>query len=106
MPPADDGAEEVKKLIVSNIVTNGRCACISRGESCSHCRQSSSLKSSSSSCSLLSLDSYPVQDYDKLWRIFTASVKGFTIGAGLKGGLSIFAILSRLRRRRSLPSAK
>ncbi|KAI5654823.1 hypothetical protein M9H77_32010 [Catharanthus roseus] len=103
MPPSDDREE---KVIFPSAAANGRCACTSRDESCSHCRRSSSLKSSSSSCSLLSFDSYPVQDYDKLWRIFTASVKGFTIGAGLKGGLSIFAVLSRLRRRRSLPSAK
>lgn len=106
MPPSDDEEGRVKEPIVSITATNGRCACTSREASCSHCRQSSSLRSSSSSCSLLSLDSYPVQDYDKLWRIFTASVKGFTIGAGLKGGLSLFAVLSRLRRRHSLPAAK
>ncbi|KAL5705247.1 hypothetical protein ACHQM5_023577 [Ranunculus cassubicifolius] len=37
---------------------------------------------------------------DKLWRIITASSKGFAIGAGLKGGLAIFSILSRLKSRR------
>ncbi|XP_027148859.1 uncharacterized protein LOC113749358 [Coffea eugenioides] len=84
-----------------------KCTCTSPDETCSICRRkSSSLPSSSSSCSLLSFDSYPVEDYDRLWRIFTASVKGFTIGAGLKGGLGLFAILARLRRRRSLPSAR
>lgn len=76
-------------------------------EECSRIRSSrSGLPSSSSSCSLLSLDSYPVQDYDKTWRVYTASVKGFVIGAGLKGGLAIFALLTRLRRRRLLPSSK
>ncbi|KAL3514144.1 hypothetical protein ACH5RR_026861 [Cinchona calisaya] len=98
MPPADDG--EVP-------VATEKCTCTSPDETCSNCRRkSSSLPTSSSSCSLLSFDSYPVQDYDRLWRIFTASVKGFTIGAGLKGGLALFAILARLRRRRSLPSAR
>ncbi|XP_044475699.1 uncharacterized protein LOC123203399 isoform X2 [Mangifera indica] len=33
-------------------------------------------------------------------RIITASVKGFSIGAGLKGGLALFSILARLRRTR------
>jgi hypothetical protein len=47
-----------------------------------------------------------VADYDKPWRIFCASVKGFAIGAGIKGGLALFAILARLRRRRLLTSAK
>lgn len=74
--------------------------------SCEHCRRSSRLPSSSSSCSLLSLDPFPVAEYDKPWRIFSASVKGFAIGAGLKGGLALFAILARLRRRRLLTSAK
>lgn len=35
-----------------------------------------------------------------------ASIKGFVIGAGIKGGLSLFAIVARLRRRRLLTSAK
>ncbi|KAK6115488.1 hypothetical protein DH2020_007757 [Rehmannia glutinosa] len=85
-----------------------KCACgSSHCAECSRSRSlSSSLPSSSSSCSLLSFDSYPVQDYDKPWRVFTASVKGFAIGAGLKGGLAIFALLTRLRRRRLLPSSK
>ncbi|KAG9132761.1 hypothetical protein Leryth_014040 [Lithospermum erythrorhizon] len=77
--------------------------CVDLDPSCPHIPK---LTSSSSSCSLLSLEPHPVEDYDKLWRIFTASVKGFSIGAGIKGGLAIFAILSRFRRRRSLPSAR
>ncbi|CAL5386006.1 unnamed protein product [Camellia sinensis] len=72
---------------------------------CPHCRRSH-LPSSSSSSSLLSFDSVPLEDYDKLWRIFTASVKGFTIGAGIKGGLSLFAVLTRFRRRRLSTSSK
>lgn len=104
MPQDDDGPEDSAQ---------GRCTCTSSfaGEeldgTCPHCnRCRSSLPSSASSCSLLSLESYPVQDYDKLWRVYTASVKGFTIGAGLKGGLALFSVLARLRRRRSLPFAK
>uniref|UniRef100_A0A1D1YCD7 Transmembrane protein 135 n=1 Tax=Anthurium amnicola TaxID=1678845 RepID=A0A1D1YCD7_9ARAE len=37
----------------------------------------------------------------RLRRCVEAAVKGFSIGAGLKGGLALFAILSRLRSRRS-----
>nr|GFA23591.1 transmembrane protein 135 [Tanacetum cinerariifolium] len=75
---------------------------------CSQCddNRKPKLTSSSSSYALLSFDSFPVEDYDKRWRIFTAAVKGFAIGAGLKGGFSLFAIVSRLRRRRSLSNAK
>ncbi|XP_052191255.1 uncharacterized protein LOC127800590 isoform X2 [Diospyros lotus] len=72
--------------------------------SCPQCRRSH-LPSSSSSSSLLSFESVPLKDYDKLWRIVAASVKGFAIGAGLKGGLATFAVLTRLRRRR-LSTAK
>lgn len=43
---------------------------------------------------------------DKLWRIVTASSKGFGIGAGLKGGLALFSILSRLRSRRGTSSSR
>ncbi|KAK2984638.1 hypothetical protein RJ640_006621 [Escallonia rubra] len=99
MPPSGDETD----------VTDGHCTCSSgdggKDRACPHCRRSA-LPSSSSSCSLLSFESYPVKDYSKLWRVFTASVKGFTIGAGLKGGLSLFAILARLRRRRLLTSAR
>lgn len=34
-----------------------------------------------------------------LRRIATASVKGFAIGAGLRGGLALFSVLTRLKRR-------
>ncbi|KAJ8538226.1 hypothetical protein K7X08_014766 [Anisodus acutangulus] len=100
MPTSGDGADTS---------TGGRCTCSSTDENqidnCQHCRRST-LPSSSSSCSLLSLESYPAQDYDKLWRTYSASIKGFTIGAGLKGGLAIFALLSRLRRRKSSKKAQ
>lgn len=36
----------------------------------------------------------------RLRRCIVAAAKGFSIGAGLKGGLALFAILSRLRSRR------
>ncbi|KAM7253353.1 hypothetical protein ACFE04_025971 [Oxalis oulophora] len=40
-------------------------------------------------------------DSEKLRRIVTAAAKGFSIGAGLKGGLALFSIIARLRRARS-----
>ncbi|MQM01271.1 hypothetical protein Taro_034022 [Colocasia esculenta] len=42
----------------------------------------------------------------RLRRCVKAAVKGFSIGAGLKGGLALFAILSRLRSRRSTGSPR
>lgn len=35
-------------------------------------------------------------------RCIAASIKGFVIGSGLRGGISLFAILSRLRKRSSV----
>uniref|UniRef100_A0A2P2J7W2 Transmembrane protein 135 N-terminal domain-containing protein n=1 Tax=Rhizophora mucronata TaxID=61149 RepID=A0A2P2J7W2_RHIMU len=62
-----------------------------------HCRGSDRLSISCSSFS--GSDSIPLTDSEKLRRIITASAKGFSIGAGLKGGLALFSILARLRRR-------
>ncbi|KMT19863.1 hypothetical protein BVRB_1g009120 [Beta vulgaris subsp. vulgaris] len=66
---------------------------------CSHCRKSDPSSSSSS-------EFYSISDTnsDKLKRIISASFKGFVIGAGLKGGLSIFSLLARLSRKRSSKS--
>ncbi|KAF6148737.1 hypothetical protein GIB67_019345 [Kingdonia uniflora] len=50
--------------------------------------------------SFLKIDLNSERDDDKLQRIVLASIKGFTIGAGLKGGLAIFSILARLKSRR------
>ncbi|WCJ44463.1 hypothetical protein M5689_025129 [Euphorbia peplus] len=50
---------------------------------------------------LLGFDSIPLKDSEKLWRIIIASAKGFSVGAGLKGGLSLFAVLAKLLRSRS-----
>lgn len=38
---------------------------------------------------------------DAVERCVAAAMKGFVIGAGLKGGLALFGILGRLRRRAS-----
>lgn len=46
-------------------------------------------------------DLIPLTESEKLRRILVASAKGFSIGAGLKGGLALFSVLARLRRRRS-----
>ncbi|KAL5982190.1 hypothetical protein ACLOJK_016260 [Asimina triloba] len=83
----------------------GRCHCYSGRSSpesddanCPHCptpnRPSPSLPFPSSF--------FPTSDKDwkKLRRCIEASVKGFVIGAGLKGGLAAFSILARLRSRR------
>lgn len=66
---------------------------------CSHCRKSDPSSSSSS-------EFYSISDTnsDKIKRIISASFKGFVIGAGLKGGLSIFSLLARLSRKRSSKS--
>ncbi|KAL0917504.1 hypothetical protein M5K25_012569 [Dendrobium thyrsiflorum] len=43
----------------------------------------------------------PEEDWRWLRRYLEASIKGFSIGAGLKGGLALFSILARLRSRGS-----
>ncbi|KAF3445825.1 hypothetical protein FNV43_RR11002 [Rhamnella rubrinervis] len=106
--------------------SNGRCECFS-GEnagdeldhddsgdvSCAHCRKIDS--SPSYSCNSVSLGydsvslgygSLPLKDWEKLRRVVIASAKGFIIGAGLKGGLALFSILARLRRRKALASLR
>ncbi|XP_065847128.1 uncharacterized protein [Euphorbia lathyris] len=67
---------------------------------CPHCIGSNP-PSCSNYCSMLGFDSIPLKDSEKLWRVVTASAKGFTVGAGLKGGLSLFAVLAKLLRTRS-----
>ncbi|XVE55499.1 hypothetical protein DITRI_Ditri03aG0163500 [Diplodiscus trichospermus] len=70
----------------------------SHDESCTHCARS---KPSSCSSSALGFDSILLTDSESLRRIIVASAKGFSIGAGLKGGLALFSILARLRRKTS-----
>ncbi|TKY72930.1 Transmembrane protein 135 [Spatholobus suberectus] len=61
--------------------------------------------STASSSSLRSIvDAVPSKEREKLRRILIASAKGFSIGAGIKGGLALFAILARLTRKK--PSRK
>ncbi|XP_068312876.1 uncharacterized protein [Pyrus communis] len=73
---------------------------------CTHCRKSDPSPSSLYYSSSLGYVSAPLSDSEKLRRVVTASFKGFTIGAGLKGGLAIFSILARLRRRKLLASLR
>nr|XP_023918914.1 uncharacterized protein LOC112030458 [Quercus suber]POF02347.1 hypothetical protein CFP56_31240 [Quercus suber] len=73
--------------------------------SCTHCRKSDT-SSSSYAYTSLSFDSIPLTDSEKLRRIVIASIKGFTIGAGLKGGLALFSILARLGRKKALTSLR
>ncbi|XP_057974815.1 uncharacterized protein LOC131162393 isoform X1 [Malania oleifera] len=95
----------------------GRCTCfsgdneVSNGDAragsddlvCAHCARSGVFLSSSSFSSCFDLA--PYGDWEKFRRIVTASVKGFAIGTGLKGGLALFSVLTRLRRRRLYSSA-
>ncbi|KAK7328667.1 hypothetical protein VNO77_22782 [Canavalia gladiata] len=53
---------------------------------------------SSSLCSII--DAVPPKEREKLRRVLIASAKGFSIGAGLKGGLALFAILARFTRKK------
>ncbi|XP_028771807.1 uncharacterized protein LOC114729035 [Neltuma alba] len=71
---------------------------------CKHCGKSGSSPSSSGSSDFFSLLS--LKEWEKLRRILIASAKGFTVGAGLKGGLSLFSILARLKQRRPLTSLR
>ncbi|KAI4307390.1 hypothetical protein L6164_030588 [Bauhinia variegata] len=99
---------------------DGYCSCCSAENNGSHddddrsivanCTHSRKFGGSSPSfpCStpLLSLDSIPLKDWEKLRRIVMASAKGFTIGAGIKGGLAFFSILAGLKRRKSPSSLR
>ncbi|CAN7093272.1 unnamed protein product [Brassica rapa subsp. narinosa] len=90
-----------------------RCSCtrgeidgISGGESfdrtCTHCNGSDSIKPDpASSWFLSSLSETKLDDSEKLRRIIVASLKGFSVGTGIKGGLALFSIIVRFARRRS-----
>lgn len=86
--------------------------CKSGDSYCEHCgcgcgsgsADYSSLPAFSCSSYSLWLDSARLRESGKFWRILVASAKGFTIGAGLKGGLSLFSILAGLKRRKALAS--
>ncbi|KAJ6405177.1 hypothetical protein OIU84_013199 [Salix udensis] len=91
MSPSGDGATEVKISPDKNGGFHG-------GYIKTHCLKSEPPFSSSSCLSGTGL--IPFQDSEKLKRVVTASAKGFSIGAGIKGGLALFSILARLRRSR------
>nr|KJB29320.1 hypothetical protein B456_005G094100 [Gossypium raimondii] len=65
---------------------------------CSHCAGS---KPSSNSSSALAFGTVPLTQSEKLRRFIVASAKGFSIGAGLRGGLALFSIIARLRHKKS-----
>ncbi|KAL0796384.1 hypothetical protein Bca101_067761 [Brassica carinata] len=93
----------------SHRTANGsRCSCIlgetdeiagddpggSFDRTCIYCNGSDSIKTDVST--YISSDGL-----EKLRRIIVASIKGFSIGTGIKGGLAIFSIVARFARRRS-----
>ncbi|KAF8116400.1 hypothetical protein N665_0018s0010 [Sinapis alba] len=89
-----------------------RCSCIGEingiagddaGESfdlsCIHCNGSDWIKTDLSTY-------FSSDDSEKLRRIIVASIKGFSIGTGIKGGLALFSIVARFARRRSSKSRR
>lgn len=91
MSPSGDGATEVKICSDENGGFHG-------GYIKTHCLKSEPPFCSSSYLPGIALN--PFQDSEKLARVVTASAKGFSIGAGIKGGLALFSIIARLRRTR------
>ncbi|KAL8167053.1 hypothetical protein V2J09_008552 [Rumex salicifolius] len=69
---------------------------------CPHCKSSVPPSPSSSPYSFAICET----NSEKLNRIISSSVKGFSIGAGLKGGLSLFSLVVRLSRQKSRSSTK
>ncbi|XP_015885405.2 uncharacterized protein LOC107420855 isoform X1 [Ziziphus jujuba] len=104
--------------------SGGRCECFSGdnagGEvnhhdgfaggdvNCAHCKKIDYLSSHSCNSASNGYVSMPLpsKDLEKLRRIVTASAKGFVIGAGIKGGLALFSIVARLKRRKALASLR
>ncbi|CAH8313137.1 unnamed protein product [Eruca vesicaria subsp. sativa] len=79
--------------------TAGDDSCDPSDHTCVHCNGSDSIKTYLSTYfSSLGTKS---GDSEKLRRIIVASVKGFSIGTGIKGGLALFSIVARFARRRS-----
>lgn len=99
------GGNPINVMSPSHRKANGsRCSC--NGEidgiagdesfdlSCIHCNGSDSIKTDLSTY-------FSSDDSTKLRRIIVASIKGFSIGTGIKGGLALFSIVARFARRRS-----
>ncbi|MED6136818.1 hypothetical protein PIB30_059288 [Stylosanthes scabra] len=64
-----------------------------------YCKHTNGSLPSTTTSSRTIIDAIPPKEFEKLRRILVASAKGFSIGTGLKGGLALFAILSRLTRK-------
>ncbi|PRQ43650.1 putative transmembrane protein [Rosa chinensis] len=88
------------------------CACQNGGSNvdhaedlvCAHYWKSDPSPSSFCYSSSVKYVPVPSSDSKKLRRVVTALIKGFTIGAGLKGCLAVFSILAKLRKRKLLAS--
>ncbi|KAI3930819.1 hypothetical protein MKX01_037265 [Papaver californicum] len=99
MSPACDGIE------TSSTTTS--CSCNEEDivkpddQNCLHCKI---IDQTSSSCFSDFIRSD--KDFEKLRRILISSAKGFSIGAGLKGGLSIFSILARFKKTKLSPTQR
>ncbi|KAL9255240.1 hypothetical protein AKJ16_DCAP02493 [Drosera capensis] len=110
-PPAEDAAVSATAPFSSSSATGDSVSCSTNHVLFSDAvavEEADADRSDHHNCSHNSLHpsppaslSYPWDaNHDKVTRIVSASIKGFSIGAGLKGGLSLFSLLSRLTRRR------
>ncbi|KAF5178181.1 transmembrane protein [Thalictrum thalictroides] len=100
MSPPCDGVDDSYDRCRCNDGFNCKNDTRSDERKCSYCRRSDNYFSS------LNLKLCSEKASDEIWRIITASAKGFAIGAGLKGGLAVFSILARLRSRRGPSSTR
>ncbi|XP_072973322.1 uncharacterized protein [Typha angustifolia] len=104
MPHANgEGTAGVDATSMRNGIVNGYSKPES-GEPCCGDRRKADHPAPRPSSSTSTLDLYLRSEEEWRWlrRCVEAAAKGFAIGAGLKGGLAIFSILTRLRKRRSL----
>ncbi|CAM6129357.1 unnamed protein product [Calypogeia fissa] len=98
----DLGQQQISVNCADRDGTDGR-ACDFRNDGSVKKRGDSVDAGTASSCG-------PDSQKDELWksveRCISACTKGFVIGSGLRGGLALFTILTRLKRRKSSVSGK
>ncbi|KAG9451524.1 hypothetical protein H6P81_011489 [Aristolochia fimbriata] len=97
MSPPADGSCDCSTLQNGNGTGGGNGEGFVEDRWCPQCKKLR--RSSSSELDLIGLSLRRGSDWERLRRWAGAVGKGFAIGAGLKGGLSVFGILAKLRRR-------
>eukprot|EP00249_Psilotum_nudum_P004941 c18447_g1_i1 orf=307-2004(-) len=94
-----DGAEQYK--FVHSYDMRGKSGGLTGIEESESQRKTKELNGTTCSCPDVVAADVESVDWRALERCITSSIKGFAVGAGLRGGLTLFSLLMRLKQKRS-----